>query len=261
MLHAFATVGRPLRSSKLPDLMRCPLKEVLMFLGESDSSGPAADTGSAVHHAVANAHRGVSPADAMAAMRAAGGEFPLADFGEADLHFRPYAKDPRNQEAKVVLLEQRVDFKIKAAASDPTGEAVIVRGTLDQVRAEGGRLYVWDVKTSLKEGYDLLQEHAYQLAGYVVGAEQTLGKEVWPGGIIRTRGYRKRGVTSASPPGVFWHAAWGRDEAHLMMREVAEMVARVRRGEFWPSPGPQCQWCPAREVTQCVPRLVKLRMA
>jgi hypothetical protein len=185
-LADFAGPGHPLRASSIPLLMKCPMTAALRFLEDGDSSGVAADTGSAVHKAVHAWHtNGQDYGAALAAMREGVAAYPLADFHDAELHFAPYCADPRNQKAVIVATETRVEFEAE--------KGVHVRGTFDQVRrTPDGRLTLHDLKTGQAEGWDMRGQYLYQIAAYCVGATQALGGPVHPGSIIRTRGYRKR---------------------------------------------------------------------
>lgn len=254
-LISFGTAEYPLRCSALPLLIRCPLRAVLLHMRyATDSSGKAADTGSAAHKAVAVWHtNGRKYAAAVKAMKEALADYPLADLHEAELHFRPYTEDPRNQTAEVVAVEQKVSFTLDPAENDPTGELIHCTGTLDQLRSEGGRVFLWDVKTGMSEGWEMSHDHALQVAAYAVGAG------VEPGGVIRTRGYRKRGVKAAeAPPGVFWPALFDRAGADVLLGGVRAVVARVRAGGGWAGPGDWCGYCPAGGLELCVPKLKSL---
>jgi RecB family exonuclease len=262
-LSLFGTAEHPLRCSALPSLVRCPWRAAMLFTGMiQDSSGKAADTGSAVHAAVDSWHgNGQDFAAALRAMRERIEEYPLADFGEAELHFRPYCKDPRNARAEIVQREKKVAFSINPAEGDPHGP-IYLRGRLDQIRrGPDGRLYVWDLKTGNPEGWVMVHEHASQLAAYAVGATLTLGEEVHPGGVIRTRGWRKRGVDPASEPdGVFWHAPFDFEGALLILDTVRETVKLLRQGNVTLGPGEHCRFCPAMGLDTCVPKLRSLTL-
>src|SRR5262245_44304272 len=112
MLELFASERHPLRASSIPLLIKCPWRAVLLYLKEfEDTSSAAADTGSAVHAAIEAWHgNGQDVEAAIAAMREKEGNYPLADFGDAELHFRPYTRDPRNINADLVLQETPVRF-------------------------------------------------------------------------------------------------------------------------------------------------------
>lgn len=223
-----------------------------------DSSGKAADTGSAMHAAAFEWHRTREREAALDYMRDRLPDFPLADTFEAERLFRAYADDPRNQEAEIILAEARGQVAIAPAAYDPTGEPILVSGHPDQVRREDGVLRLWDIKTGQRlDGLQMVHEHAIQLAAYCLIAEDILGETVHPGGIIRIRGYffRGKGREDVSPPRVFWHLPWGREDIDLILNPVRDAVARVRRGELYPSGGPHCSFCPARGQEVCIPAL------
>lgn len=216
--------------------------------GERTSS-PAADTGSAVHAAIAAYHT-VAKGDARAsleAMREGLAKYPLADLHDAELSFRPYAADTRNTEAEVVLVEREISLRLAPAETDPTTQEIVIVGTLDQVRRERGLLVVCDVKTGKRlEGEDMLNDHCLQLCAYQLGASALLGEPVRGACVIRTYDYRKK----AKGP-VFWNAAWGVKDAESLMRGVAHVVANIRAGRAWAAPGEHCRWCPAGSPSGC----------
>lgn len=227
----------------------------MSFLFEvSGESGPAADTGSAVHAAIAAWHLcGHDVGSAVESMVARYGEFPLADLEEATSLFCLYTRDPRNREAEVVAVERRVEFLLPACAEDPTGEAISVIGTVDQVRREGPLLKLYDIKTSKRPGHELLDAHLYQLAAYTVGASHAFGEPVHPGALICPRHYR--GEPESAPDGVFFECAWTFDDARFILWGVRRIVAAVRAGEVWHFGGAHCRYCVAGSPDVCVPRL------
>jgi len=215
-----------------------------------DHSGKAADTGSAVHAAVhawhLTSHNGPAAVDAMRALAPA--KFPLADCDEAARLLAFYAEDERNQEATVVLLEQSVQVTLPPTDDDPTGQPIVISGTLDQVREERGVLSLWDIKTgSMHRGLEMVHEHALQLAVYQLGAARVLGRPVARAGVIRIRDYPAR-----IPQPVFWAAPWTLDQLPLLLDAVREQVARIRRGIVAAGPGSHCSWCPAGGLNSCL---------
>jgi hypothetical protein len=256
-LADFGSAKHPLRCSALQTLATCPWRVVLefMFADMRDESGPAADTGSAMHAAAAAWHLNEhNVAQAVEAMILRAGEFPLADLDEAASLFLQYSSDPRNVAADVVAIERNVDFVLPASHADPTGAPIVVRGTVDQVRREGGRLLVYDIKTSKRPGRELLDAHTYQIAAYCVGASVYFGQPVHPGSLICPRHYG-RADPKTSPGGVFFPFAWGFDDARFILWGIRRIVAAVRSGEVWHLGGAHCRWCPAVTPDVCVPRL------
>ncbi len=256
-LRDFAGPESPLRASRLVYLVRCAGRELMTYLLDpTEGSGPAADTGSAVHKAVAAWHRnGHRDSDALGAMRSAIVEYPLADLHDAELSFLPYARDKRNREEEVVLVEARVDFTLPPWPSDPTQAPIHIQGTLDQVRRRGGILVCMDLKTGKPEGYDMMLDHEAQLAAYAHGATRMLGEFVGMGAIVRTRGYRTRANMSVvSPPGVFWWYTIP-DNGASILDTVRYRVAEVRSGARWLSPGAWCQFCPHGGREKCIPKM------
>ena len=232
---------------------------ILTLLGDEDR-GQAADTGSAVHYA-AKAFHTFAKGDVAAAIKAMEKnlpEYPLADLGTAEGHFRLYASDPRNKEAKIVLCEEKIEVRLEA----PEGhiEEVVIQGTLDQVRQEGGRLVVCDIKTgaSAGEGDDMLNYYAAQLAAYQVGAANLLKQHVSAAAIIRTRDYLKTDRKKNPKPGpVFWYASWTYADALSLLEEVRRAVGDVRSGRISVAPSTEnCKWCPGGGIGNCLRRKI-----
>ena len=239
----------PLRASRLPGLLRCPMSAVADFLSELSESKPAADTGSAVHMA-ARAFHGPAKRDvavSLEVMRQSLPKYPLADLGAAEQQFRFYAQDPRNKEAQIVLLEDESLLDI--------GGGVFVQGTLDQVRKVRGGLVLSDIKTgSSLEGPDMLTYYCAQLCCYQVMATEVLSEPVARAQIIRTKDYLQR---RQGP--VFWEAPWALCDAKVILAEVAEIVRAVREGVIRITPTVEgCKWCSLGSVGNCVKRRMKL---
>lgn len=231
------TPDRPIRASSIPMLMKCP-KRISLDL-KSDSK--AADTGSAVHRAIDAWHLTYDEEEALRIMKSEAHRFPLADLHDAELSFRPYAKDPRNCKGSVQETEKQVEVAIQGWEDD---DPIHVRGTLDQIREDG----VWDVKHSDKSGFELIHSYAYQLAAYAYAAGRPVG------GIIAPKGYRRRTVKEGdlSPNGVFWPTCW--TDAHVghLIDNFRRMVWRIRRGEVPALPGEHCGSCPAGSFLECI---------
>jgi hypothetical protein len=259
-LPTFATAEFPLRASALPSLLKCPLRAALFHLDLlADDSGPAAHTGNLTHEAVDHWHKHKDYDAAVVHMNLCREKFPKGEISEAEKYFRPYAHDPRNADAEVVACELKVNFKIDAAEGDEGGP-IYVRGTLDQIRKEDGRLTLWDLKTGDKmTGWQMLHDYAAQQAAYCIAACEVLGQPVYPGGIIRAYGYRVRDAKPPSPPGVFFHSPWDIADCHVILADVRNRVLQVRRGEAVPVSGRHCDWCPADGLQGCLPMLRKLR--
>jgi PD-(D/E)XK nuclease superfamily protein len=259
-LRAFGSAAWPLRASALPYLVKCPWRATMFYLDMlQDQSGKAAQTGSLVHVGVESLHRGKGVDEAAKAMAARLTDFPDGDIFEAERHLRDYAADPRNQEAEITHAELPVVLNLSPADDDPTKQAIVVRGTIDQVRRVGSKLKVFDVKTGQPGGWDMLNDYAFQLAAYALAATEKLGEDVEPGAVIRTRGYQRRGVkASDGPDGVFFWVPYGLAECRLLLDAVRVVVSKIRSGEPWVGPGPHCAWCPAGGLENCLPDFRRL---
>ncbi|AMV28825.1 PD-(D/E)XK nuclease superfamily protein [Gemmata sp. SH-PL17] len=251
------SADKPLRPSALAWLIKCPVKVVLM-LDELDEGGPAAQTGSMVHagveafHAEPDATKRV--AAAVAAMHGAAGKFPLADPTEARLYLEPYLLDPRNENAAVVALEHKVALVLPPHDLDPTGLPIHIRGTLDQIRDENGRLLVCDLKTGQTTGWQMIHDYAYQQAAYVLAARASGFPAAEPGYLIRAYGYRARGAKLPSPDGVQWWLPLDVAACVALMDRVRLQIALIRRGEIDYGPGTHCTFCPLKGLDSCVPK-------
>lgn len=232
---------------------------MLKLLGE-DEAGQAADTGSAVHYACKALHTSAKGevAAALKAMAEHLPEFPLADLGTAEAHFRLYAKDPRNKDAKIILCEEKISLTLSPPEGDTSPVEII--GTLDQVRDDGGRLVVCDIKTgaSAGEGDDMLNYYAAQLAAYQVGASQLLKQHVAGACIIRTRDYLKTDRKKQPKPGpVFWYASWTYQDSVALLENVRRVVGDVRSGRIHTAPSAEnCRWCPGGGIGNCLGRKI-----
>jgi hypothetical protein len=257
-LTLFGGPESPLRPSQLDKLVKCSVWPILMIGEPEDGGGKAAQTGSAVHEAVAAYHLEPDLSKRIqagqTALAAALPKFPLADSTEARLFLTPYMADPRNLYTRVVAVEQRVGLTLPPHPTDPTGAPIVVRGTLDQIREENGRLVVCDLKTGSPSGWQMVHDYAYQQSAYVLAARASGFPEAEPGYLIRCQGYRARTAALPSPDGVYWWCSWSVDDCHLLLERVRLEVARIRSGEVQFGAGPHCSYCPHGGLQGCIPR-------
>lgn len=254
-LRTFATAEFPLHPSAARLLFTCPWRVASMhLLAPTDEGGVAGDTGSAMHKAAAAFHTGSDTAGSLKVMQDNLARYPNADLVDAADLFLKYAQDPRNKKAELVLVERQVSFQIAAAPEDPTGQAISVVGTVDQVRREQGRLKAWDIKTSKKEPLTILNETTFQLALYCVGASIALNEQVEPGGVICPRRYNK---DLANSP-VFWFFPWKFSDIERMLLPLRRQVANIRQGILHHLPQDDCKWCHHRTPDLCFPKLGEL---
>lgn len=260
-LKRIGTASCPLRSSALQKIVECPMRALVTIMEGDDSSGQAADTGSAMHKAAAMWHlNNHDIAEAVKAMHLHGKEYPLADLKEADTMFRYYAKDQRNKEAETVLIESKIAFSIPPHENDETKEAIVIHGTLDQVRRVNGDLYLYDIKTTKKSGTAALHSALYQMAAYCLGASIQLGEPVSPGALILPRTYmKKENAGIHQPSGVFWHIPWNLGHIPAILDGLKVVVAAMRRGEVWVNPNENCYFCPEKSPDNCIPKLMQLK--
>jgi hypothetical protein len=247
--------------SALPSLVKCGWRAVLLSSDTvQDESGAAADTGSAGHVGVATWHNNGKDRDAaVKALRESVAKFPLANLDDAERFFRAYTEDPRNYTAEVVAVEKKVEVTIAPAPQDPTQEPIYIIGTLDQIRKEWGRLYVWDLKFSSRSVLSILHDYTFQLAGYTTAARNEY-PNVEPGGFINPKSYFKRGAKPASSgetDSVFIQVAWTFAECSKLLDAVRNRVAEIRGGHVALGPGDHCNYCPAKGIDRCLPLLMK----
>jgi hypothetical protein len=228
-----------------------------VFLDHSDSDGgPAAQTGNLVHSAAAAFHQNGASAEAgLAALEAARQQFPRGDAVAARKRFGAYAADPQNATAKVPYVEHRVKLVLAPAHDDPTGEPIVIEGTLDQIRLDfdDGRgksypgLTVWDIKNGDRlDSNESLDEHRVQQAVYVLAARQSLGKDVQAGGLILMPGYDKPRGRRFIP----WTMSL--DLCMLVCAPIVQAVSLVRQGipVFRSSPD-NCRYCEVKPFPHC----------
>ncbi len=243
--NLIGTRERPLRASAIPDFLICPGKVILteeywgMSYGGSDGGETAAQTGSLVHHAAEAFHRG---GDGRKAIESFSASYPQADVQRAIRIFSAYAEDPKNRDAKVIRIEEKIMMEIPPDPTDPTGLPVVIRGTLDQVREEpDGRRTVWDIKTGKTYfGTKALNHYVAQQAIY------TLASGVDVGGLICTDGYFRKPVMK-----VHWRYKLSLDDMKQFLPIIAREVAAARRGQLSRVPGDHCEWCIHKEYATC----------
>jgi RecB family exonuclease len=253
--HAvFATAEKPLRPSRLVQLTKCPMSVFMTAWNEEDEGGNAAQTGNLVHSAAAVYHKTtgtptVRREAGLAALEAARSEFPQGDPEKGRDIFTRYAGDPENQNAVTPWVEERVKLVLAPHETDPTGQPIVIAGTLDQVRREkDGSLRVYDIKTgSGKTADESLAEYAIQQAAYVLAARQTLDPNIQPGSLIYTPGYEKPRGRRFLPLNL------SVERCMLLLTPVVVNVAMIRRGipVFTPSAG-ACQYCKIRPYNNCL---------
>jgi hypothetical protein len=259
-LALFGSEHAPLRCSMLDGFNRCPMRYVLMYLEEAeDLAGEAAATGSVAHAAIAAYHRAGGHAGGveagLAAIRDALDRFPRAKPEDAARHFADYAADPRHAAAEVVAVERAVRLVLPPAEGDPTGREVVVEGTVDQVRRHDGRPQVFDVKTGATPGWQMLHDYLFQISAYALAATAELGGPVEPGCLIRTQGYRKRGICPAdAPEGIFWPFGISLGRCRVYLDQVRDLVAQVRAGAVRFGPGLHCRFCRLQGIWNCTTR-------
>lgn len=247
VMRDFGSAKRPLRPSSLVRVGACPMSAVLNDDMVNDDGNGAAQTGNLIHAAAAAFHRAASSMTAtarteegLAALEAARLKFPDGSYPKAVETFRAYAADPENIEADCPWVEQPIELRIQAAPNDPTGEPIVVIGTLDQVRRErNGRLRLWDIKTGSRlSGSESLTAYAVQQACYLLAARQVLADNVEPGGLIYTPGYEKKHGRR------FFRYTLTVEECMLLVSVVAYNVALIRSGIPIFRPGVDtCEYC------------------
>jgi len=259
-LAQYGTENYPIHPSGIRLLLTCPWRSAMLYLyGDDGEGGQAGDTGTATHVAAAEMHRGADTAACLRAMSSGITKYPRADLQDAAAMFLSYATDSRNKNAKIVLIEAKIQFQIEPAPEDPTQAPIQVTGTLDQVREVNGALKLFDIKTSKKDALLILHHTTFQAAAYCMGASILLGKRVEPGAVITPRKYAGKDPSTAP---VFWHFPWTFDDVEQILNSVRHAIANVRKGNLYHVPNADCEWCAAKSPDICLPKLqteLKLR--
>lgn len=262
-LRCFGDEEHPLHASSIPTMIKCTWSAALMFIFDTEyESSEAADTGSACHVAVAEWHRRKDIKAAVEAMRDSANRYPQANLQEAAALFLLYQEDPRNKEAEIavdakgeLLIERKITVRLPPAENDPTQKEIVIIGTMDQVRiGVDTRPKVWDLKTSKRPGWDLMNAHIYQLGAYALGASFELKKQVGLGGLICPRHY-KNSPPAAAPSGVFWPYPNRFNDLEHIVRGIQNAVALIRGGQVMVSPSDQCKYCNGKGTEECLPLL------
>lgn len=260
-MKTFATDERPLRASKVPQLLKCSLRLWLLDKGVIiDGDNVAANTGSMVHKGIEGFHRnGFRVARAIKYAEEFIHEYRDADQVKARKAIEGYAKDPRNR-VKTFLLEEEVQVTLDPWKTDKTKEPIVIVGHCDQVREVDGVLSVVDYKMTSRGGLDAMFDYTAQLVIYALAATERLGREVQPGYICRVSSYTtKQNDGVLSPEDVFIKCPFTRDQTKELIDEIRREVARVRREEMGPRPSSNCIFCPAGHLGHCSQLLQELR--
>ncbi len=269
----FADKDNPIRCSKLSAISRCTARIYMLELMTDidDEGGTAAQTGSLTHAGVAAFHatKGTLKNRTDAAWQAiakTASKFPQAEADEVRLFITPYMADPRNINAEFPVIDGKpgievpVEFELPPHPTDSTQATIYVQGTFDQIRRVNGELYLYDLKTGKKTGWEMIHDYAVQLAAYAYGAKQKKYPTVLPAAyVIRNYAYRVRGASMPAPDGVFWampYRSW--DVIDLILENVRLGVALIRNGEVNFNPGPHCTFCEFGGLTGCIPQWNKL---
>lgn len=262
LMRDFGSRKHPLRPSSLVRVGACPMSAVLYDDMTNDEGGAAAQTGNLVHEAAAAFHRSASSmdlkartAEGLAALEAARQEFPDGNVAKAVEIYGAYSADKENIDADCPWVERRVVLELEAAAFDPTGEPVVIQGTLDQIRRyPDGSLELWDIKTgSRKTGKESLLSYSVQQACYLLAARQTLSPDITLGGLIYTPGYEKKLGKR------FFRYQMTPEQCNILVSSVVYTVALVRMGVPLFRPGSDtCEWCKAavKSPEHCLPEFL-----
>lgn len=212
----------------------------------NDEGGPAAQTGNLIHSAAAAFHRAAASMgvearteEGLAALERARQTFPDGNAGTAEEAFRAYAADEENIKADVAWVEQKVELILSAAPGDPTGEPIVILGSLDQIRRDQkGVLRLWDIKHTAKSGDEALEAYAVQQACYLLAARQHLAATVQPGGLIHTPSYKKKYAKK------FLRYTMTDDDVMILVTAMTYSVSLIRQGVPIFRPGTDtCQYC------------------
>jgi hypothetical protein len=166
--------------------------------------------------------------------------------------YAAYIADPKNTppSIEVVWCEEPVTLILPPDDTDPTGQNVVISGTLDQVRRyPDGSLKVWDIKTSKLSVDDQLQEYVVQQVIYTCAAQATLDPGIQMGGLICTRNY----TVARAKIHVPWPLTFTASVRTMLLDSLRLAVANVRRGKktFHPSVS-ACRFCEVKPYPNCI---------
>lgn len=258
-LADFATGIHPMHPSWIYTVVQCPWRAAMEFLDATGDGegGPAADTGSAMHKAAAAFHTGKGVSDALQVMRDNLKEYPAADLADAAGMFLTYAADPRNRDAKIILVEEPVAFTIAPHPEDKTKRPIEVEGVVDQVREDVEGLNVYDIKTSKKDPNYVRAISIFQQAAYCIGVAMKLKRPVVSAKLIMPRKYS--GMDPGSAP-VFWPYMWKFADIEQILLGLRIQVMNIRHGNVYHVPNDGCFWCRAKTPDVCLPELQQLNV-
>jgi PD-(D/E)XK nuclease superfamily len=273
----FATKEYPLRCSSIDGIVKCNLRGVYNVNGEETEGKKAAHTGSMVHKLVHEFHsflqRVTVPYTDMSGflglaerifhqgIKDLKDEFPEGDLEDARVMFFRYSVDENNNRATVVFSEEKVQYELPPADHDPTGQAIYIQGTLDQVRMDHAsrKLMLWDIKCSNRQDRDIIWSYIFQYYAYYLGllykfqSNPTMLSNIDFGGFILPRKYDlKKNSDDLSPIGVFCKVPYRPSSTTAMVRSIQNAVANIRAGKVAPAPG-NCYFCKSRGPEFCLP--------
>ena len=272
-LADFANADNPLRCSGIGELLPCTWRAAIEYLAiDERGDNYAAQVGSATHSAIAEWHR--SSGDEKRAisvmMKDIKEKYTLIEKGagaeEALEMFLRYSRDPRNIGIDTPIIEEKSSFSIPAHKKDPTGQPIVIQGTLDQLRYDSRKkaYYVYDIKTIKLGGGDLICNHSLQIHLYTFTALATMARKgikdapIFPGSIVRTRSYlTRKNEKEVSPSDVFWPIPSSFKAGYYILASIQEYVRRVRSGELDASPNEGCKYCPSGGFDFCTKRAEK----
>lgn len=276
----FATEQHPLRASALTQLFVCAGSKVGDMLSDlDDAGGKAAQTGTAVGRACEVYHStdldfGSIMDQVKKESKEAKRPFDGADWGEVERMFKSYTLDSRNPRSAVLpeSLEEEVVLRLDPHPFDPTGEQIVIPGHLDQVRFENGTYMIWDIKSGKPEGYDMVEDYAYQQVAYAEAyAQKYPERRVAWGGIIRLRDYLtpkrvkianwdpkihgKRKTRDVENPiedaKLFYPTRIPKKHYGRILDQIRAKVAMVRAGLTDINPTSFCRLCIYENVDKC----------
>ncbi len=257
------------RISSLTSLTTCPgLYSMQDAQPHLRAPGEAADTGTAVGRMVELWEHGRSTEDAIHAMSGEAQErCPLYNHDKAAQMFRSYASDPRNQPDGEYgnVIPESLEAEVTATLKYPfIRDELSLIGHMDQCRALGDDVFVWDVKTGgrYESPASYVPKYVWQLAGYAVALHQTQpkwlrGRQVYVGGIILLSQYPTTAKARVPFPRGVFQSLGIHDIAscEMVLESAAWMVSYVRGGIVPIFPGAACAYCPGGSAPGCLQML------
>lgn len=245
-----ATKEFPIRASLLPTLFQCPklFWERTLADGEDRDSNEPADTGSLAHLGIQAFHtlggmKAVAPA-----IKGGKDKFPQGDPDKAFSFVSKYIeREKADPKGKIIKTEWQASITLPPAPFDPTGQEIVIFGTIDQIREFGKKepLWVVDHKSGMTPGPSMVNKYTPQQAAYMLIAHRHFNRPV-KGFITRIQDLYRRDQP------FWWELPFGPEHCEAILQPVRTRIALLRMGLQDATGGKHCDYCPQLTYPGCV---------